>query len=201
MSKNEKKESVEELNTSATHYPARPEEGEISLHTLTMVVRDRAGTLARIVGLFSARNYNIDSLSVSNIDPKNELSTITLTTKGSDKVLDGIQKQLERLVNVYCVTNVSGSKDRVLRELALVKVKAEGEKRMEALFIANSFHANIVDASEDSVIIEMSGAPRKVTTFIDVIRPLGVIEVVRGGPVGMINSTYSPLIEIVGEDE
>ena len=85
--------------------------------------------------------------------------------------------------------------------MALIKVKATGDKRMEALSIANSFRANIVDASKDSVIIEITGAPQKITAFIDVLRPLGVIDVVKSGPAGMINSSFSPLLEIIGEEE
>jgi len=192
--------TTENSTTIASHYPAAEDENpETHGHTLTMVVRDRAGTLAKIVGLFSARSYNIDSISASNIDSDHELSSITITTNGSDKVLNQIQAQLERLVNVYCVSDVSGSKDRVIRELALIKVRATGEKRMEALSIANSFHANIVDASKNSVIIEMAGSPQKLNTFIDVLRPLGVIDVVKSGPAGMINTSHSPLEKIINQ--
>jgi len=191
-----------EEEKAETHYPAYNEDEyeEIHHHTLTMIVRDRAGTLARVVGLFSARSYNIESISASNIDQENELSSITVITCGTEKVVKQIISQLERLVNIYSVTDVSASKDRVLRELALIKLKATGEKRLEALTIANSFHANIVDAAADTVIIEMTGAPRKVDTFIDVLRPLGVIGVVKSGPAGMINEASSPLEKIMNEE-
>ncbi len=185
-----------------THYPVLEEDEKdvVHRHTITMVVRDRAGTVARVVGLFSARNYNIDSISASNIDRENELSSITIITHGTDRVIGQIKNQLEKLVNVFHVTDVTGSKDRVLRELALIKVRATGEKRLEVLTIASSFHANIVEAFEDTVIIEMVGAPQKVNTFIDVLRPLGVIDVVKTGPAGMINTAQSKIEYIIKGD-
>lgn len=184
-----------------THYPAPDEHEQVShRHTLTMIVRDRAGTMARVVGLFSARNYNIDSISASNIDPQRGLSSITIITFGTEKVIRQITKQLERLVNVYCVTNVSGSKDRVLREMALIKVRADGERRLEVLTIANSFEAKIVDAAHNSVIIQITAPPQKVNSFIDLLRPLGIIDIVKSGPAGMINADISPLEMIMSED-
>ena len=112
-----------------------------------------------------------------------------------------IISQLERLVNVFYVTNVTESKDRVLREMALIKMRATGEKRLEALTIANSFHANIVDAAQDAFIIEMMGAPQKVDSFIDLLRPLGVIDVVKSGPAGMVNTSDALLEHISSEDD
>ena len=185
-----------------THYPA-PDLNEDDIphhHTLSLIVRDRVGAMARIVGLFSARNYNIDSINASNIDKERGLSSITIVTYGSNKVIRQIKKQLERLIDVAHVTEVSASKDRVMRELALIKVRATGEKRLEALTIANSFHAQIVDAAQDTVIIQITGAPRKVSAFIDMLRPLGVIDVVKSGAAGMINSAQSPLERIMAEE-
>lgn len=198
---NGKENKIEEDEKSVMHYPAfdESEDDVIHRHTLTMVVRDRAGTMARVVGLFSARSYNIDSISASNIDQEKEISSITVITHGTNKVVEQIKRQLERLVNVFHVTDVSASKDRVLRELALIKVRAVGADRLEVLTIANSFHANIVDAIEDTVIIEMVGAPQTVRTFVDVLRPLGVIDVVKSGPAGMVNSSDSLVEDITSE--
>ncbi len=192
----------EDAAPAATHYPAPETEPEpIHRHILTMIARDREGTLARIMNLFSARNYNIDGLAASNIDAERGLSSITLATRGTDKVIHQICRQLERVVNVYHVNDVTSSKDRVIRELALIKVRAEGEKRLEALSIANSFRANITDASKDTIIIEMVASPEKLSTFIDVLRPLGVIEIVRSGATGMINSSHSALEDIMIEED
>jgi len=192
----------EQTETLDSHYPVLSENEDevVHRHTLTMVVRDRAGTMARVVGLFSARSYNIDSISASNIDQDKELSSITIITHGTNRVVSQIKCQLERLVNVFYVTDVTGSKDRVLRELALIKVRATGEKRLEVLTIANSFHANIVDAVLDTVIIEMTGAPLKVNAFIELLRPLGVIDVVKSGPAGMVNDSQSPIENIMSEE-
>lgn len=190
-------------NAAASHYPAFDESAaeQSHRHTLTMVVRDRAGTMAKVVGLFSARSYNIDSISASNIDHDRELSSITIITNGTDRVVRQIISQLERLVNVFYVTNVTESKDRVLREMALIKMRATGEKRLEALTIANSFHANIVDASKDAFIIEIMGAPQKLNSFIELLRPLGVIDVVKSGPAGMVNTPDSLLEHISSEED
>lgn len=193
---------VEDDDATHTHYPAPEAEDEVvHRHILTMIAKDRAGTLSRIMNLFSARNYNIDGLAASNIDAAREISCITLSTRGTDKVIKQLCKQLERVVNVYHVSNVTGTKDRVIRELALIKVRAEGEKRLEALSIANSFRANIVDASKDTIIIEMVAPPEKLSTFIDVLRPLGVVDIVRSGVTGMINSSFSPLEDIMKEED
>jgi acetolactate synthase-1/3 small subunit len=187
-------------DTASTHYPV-PEGAreDDSFHTLTMIVRDKAGTLARIVNLFSARNYNIHSLSASNVNKEKGLASITILTCGNDKVIDQIIRQLSRLVNVYNVTDVSSSRDRVVREMALVKVKSKGQKRMEALSIANSFHATIIDATSNTIILEIGGAPQKVNAFIEVLYPLGVIDVVKTGLAGMVNSDQSPMEEITNE--
>ena len=194
-------ELVQDTDATATHYPA-PETAEpVHRHILTMIARDREGVLSRIMNLFSARNYNIDGLTASNIDAERGLSSITLATRGTDKVITQIMRQLERVLNVYHVSDVTSSKDRVIRELALIKVRAEGGRRMEALSIAGSFHAEVIDASKDTIMLQMVSAPGQLSAFIDMLRPLGVIEIVRSGPTGMINSAYSPLEDIMREED
>jgi len=200
--KNEDNLNNNEENKDATYYQPSGRVEEESYHTFSMIARDRAGTLARVIGLFSARNYNIDNLSASNIDPVNGFSCITLTTKGSEKVLDQIHKQLENLINVYSVTDVSAFCNGIIRELALIKICAEDEKRAEALSIARSFGAVIVDAFKDTIILEITGNPSKVNSFIDIMRPLGVIEIVKSGAAGIINgyTEYSFTTKAVEEE-
>lgn len=195
-------EQIDEHEPSVMHYPAFDEnEDDVEhRHIITIVARDRVGTMARVVGLFSARSYNIDSIAASNIDKEHELSSIVIITHGTNRVIKQIKNQLERLINVFYVTDVTGSKDRVLRELALIKVRVAGKRRLEVLTIANSFHANVVEAMDDTIIIEMVGAPQKVNTFIDILRPLGVIDVVKSGPAGMINTIDSPVEDIIKGD-
>jgi acetolactate synthase-1/3 small subunit len=155
-------------------------------HVLSLTVSNEAGILARIAGLFTARGYNIDSLTVADITEDHALSRITIVTKGPPPVIDQIIAQLERLVPVHKVTDLTESGAHVERELALVKVAGRGENRGEALRLANLFRAKVVDTTTSSFIFELTGAPDKIDTFIALMRELGLVEVGRTGIVGMM---------------
>jgi acetolactate synthase-1/3 small subunit len=159
---------------------------DIERHALTITVDNEAGILAKIAGLFTARGYNIDSLTVADITEDHALSRITIVTKGPPPVIDQIIAQLERLVPVHKVTDLTESGAHVERELALVKVAGRGENRGEALRLANLFRAKVVDTTTSSFIFELTGAPDKIDTFIALMRELGLVEVGRTGIVGMM---------------
>jgi acetolactate synthase I/III small subunit len=153
----------------------------IQRHTITVLVNNEAGVLARVVGLFSGRGYNIESLTVAEVDPAARTSRITVVTSGTPAVIEQIEAQLERVVPVRKVTNWSNQKGGIEREMALIKVGGAGEKRMEALRIADTFHARAVDTTHASFVFEITGAPDKIDNFIDLMRPLGLIDVSRTG--------------------
>ena len=155
-------------------------------HVLTVTVDNEAGILARIAGMFTARGYNIDSLTVADISEDHAVSRITIVTNGPEPVIDQIRAQLERLEPVHKVTDLTEAGPHVERELALVKVAGAGEKRVEALRIAELFRAKVVDTTTASFVFEITGAPDKIDSFIALMRELGLVEVGRSGIVGMI---------------
>ena len=155
-------------------------------HVLTVTVDNEAGILAKIAGLFTARGYNIDSLTVSDITEDHATSRITIVTHGPPAVIDQIRHQLERLVPVHRVTDLTEGGDHVERELALVKVAGTGEARVEALRLAEVFRAKVVDTTTTSFIFELTGTPEKLDGFISLMRELGLVEVGRTGIVGMV---------------
>ncbi len=158
------------------------EEKEIEeRHTLSVVVDNEPGVLARVIGLFTARGYNIEQLTVSEVHHDRGVSRITIVTKGTPHILEQIRSQLRRLVPVHSVADLTLEGDPIERELALVKVKGEGEKRVEALRLADAFRARVVDAHTGSFVFEITGKTRKVDQFIQLMKPLGLIEVVRTG--------------------
>ena len=161
-------------------------QAEAERHVLTVTVDNEAGILAKIAGLFTARGYNIDSLTVADISENHEVSRITIVTRGSDAVIDQIRAQLERLVPVHKVTDLTESGDHVERELALIKVAGRGDARVEALRIAELFRAKVVDTTTASFVFELTGAPDKIDSFIALMRELGLVEVGRSGIVGMM---------------
>jgi acetolactate synthase I/III small subunit len=150
-------------------------------HTISVLVDNEAGVLARVVGLFSGRGYNIESLTVAEVDPASHTSRITIVTSGTPQVIEQIEAQLGRLVPVRRVTNWTAAKAGIEREMALIKVAGTGEKRVEALRIADSFHARAVDTTHASFVFEITGAPGKIDSFIDLMRPLGLVDVSRTG--------------------
>lgn len=155
-------------------------------HVLTITVDNEAGILAKIAGLFTARGYNIDSLTVADITEDHAVSRITIVTKGPPPVIDQITAQLERLVPVHKVVDLTEAGQHVERELALVKVAGKGENRVEALRLADVFRAKVVDTTTQSFIFELTGDPGKIDTFIALMRELGLVEVGRTGIVGMM---------------
>jgi acetolactate synthase-1/3 small subunit len=155
-------------------------------HVLAVTVDNEPGILAKITGLFTARGYNIDSLTVADITEDHAISRITIVTNGPPEVIDQIHAQLERLVPVHKVTDLSEAGPHVERELALVKVAGTGEKRVEALRLADIFRARPVDTTTESFVFEITGPPDKVDSFIALMRELGLVEVGRTGIVGMM---------------
>lgn len=162
----------------------RQEESE--RHVLSLTVDNEAGILARIAGLFSARGYNIESLTVADISTDHRISRITIVTNGPPRVIDQIIAQLDRLVPVHQVLDLTGIGPFVERELALVKVSGAGESRSEALRLADVFRAKVVDTTIESFIFEITGPTTKIDSFVDLMRQLGLVEVGRTGVVGML---------------
>ena len=153
----------------------------IERHTIAVLVDNEPGILARVVGLFSGRGYNIDSLTVSETESQKHLSRITIVTSGTPAVIEQIENQLRRLVPTHKVTNWSSQKAGIEREMALIKVSGSGDKRVEALRMADAFRARPVDTTHASFVFEITGAPGKIDSFIDLMRPLGLVEVSRTG--------------------
>jgi acetolactate synthase-1/3 small subunit len=154
---------------------------EIQTHTLTILVDNEAGVLARVIGLFSGRGYNIDSLTVAEVDHEGHLSRITIVTTGTPQVIEQIKAQLGRIVPVHEVHDLTVEGPHVERELALLKVGGKGEKRVEALRLADIFRANVVDSTLDNFTFQITGAPEKVDAFAELMHPLGLIEIARTG--------------------
>ena len=155
-------------------------------HVLSLTVSNEAGILARIAGLFTARGYNIDSLTVADITDDHAISRITIVTSGPPKVIDQIIAQLDRLVPVHRVTDLTDEGPFVERELALVKVAGTGEDRIEALRLADVFRAKVVDTTIESFIFELTGTTEKVDNFVALMRQIGLVEVGRTGVVGLM---------------
>lgn len=155
-------------------------------HVLTVTVDNEAGILAKIAGLFTARGYNIDSLTVADIAEDHAISRITIVTNGPPAVIDQIQAQLERLVPVHKVVDLTEAGAHVERELALIKVAGVGDARVEALRTAEIFRAQVVDSTKSSFIFELTGSPDKIDNFIILMRELGLVEVGRTGIVGLM---------------
>lgn len=166
------------MNTS--HYPTLTTQQVIEKRTLCVLVDNEPGVLARISGMFSGRGYNIESLTVSETEHEKHLSRITIVTSGTASVLNQIEAQLDRLVPVHKVVNLT-AKPSIERELALVKVRSKGEHRMEALRLATAFGARPVDATLDSFVFELSGPSEDVERFINLMADIGLVEVSRTG--------------------
>jgi len=172
-------------SSSASHYPAAPVKERSERHALSVLVDNEAGVLARVVGLFSGRGYNIDSLTVSETEHEKHLSRITICTSGTPMVIEQIRHQLERLVQVQRVVDLTDSGPSIERELAMVKVRGKGDHRVEALRLADAFRARVIDATIESFIFEITGATSKIDQFVNLMLPLGLAEVSRTGVVGI----------------
>lgn len=157
----------------------------IQTHTLSVLVDNEPGVLARVIGLFSGRGYNIESLVVAEVDAARRLSRITLVTSGTPMVIEQIKAQLDRLVPVHAVRDLTIEGAHVAREMALIKVVGTGEKRVESLRIADIFRARAVDSTIESFVFEMTGSPEKIDAFVNLMRPLGLVDVSRTGVVAI----------------
>jgi acetolactate synthase-1/3 small subunit len=171
--------------TSTTHYPAAPTAQTTATHTLSIIVDNEPGVLARVIGLFSGRGYNIDSLTVSETEHEKHLSRITIVTRGTPMVIEQIKNQLDRMVPVHRVLDMTVLGPHIERELAMVKVRSKGEHRMEALRLADAFRARVIDATTESFVFEITGASDKIESFVNLMLPIGLVEVARTGVVAI----------------
>ncbi|MCU0906825.1 MAG: acetolactate synthase small subunit [Rhodobacteraceae bacterium] len=158
-----------------------PNSDRVERHTLAVLVDNEPGVLARVIGLFSGRGYNIESLTVAETDHTGHRSRITVVTTGTPAVIEQIKAQLGRLVPVHEVHDLTVEGAAVERELGLFRVAGTGDKRVEALRLADIFRAKVVDTTLDSFVFEITGAPAKIDAFADLMRPLGLVEVARTG--------------------
>ena len=160
-------------------------EETVQRHTLAVMVDNEPGILARIAGLFTARGYNIESLTVSDVTADHAVSRITIVTTASEATMEQILAQLDRLIPVHSVTDLTAIGPHVERELALVKVRGSGDNRIEALRLADVYRARVVDATTTSFVFEVTGGPEKIDTFVALMREVGLIEVARTGIVAI----------------
>ena len=154
-------------------------------HTIAVLVDNEPGVLARVIGLFSGRGYNIDSLTVSETEHQKHLSRITIVTTGTPDVIEQIKHQLDRMVPVHSVVDMTLTGRAIERELAMVKVRGTGEPRVEALRLAEAFRARVIDATTESFVFEITGNSTKIDQFVELMRPLGLVEVSRTGVVAI----------------
>ncbi|WP_430642178.1 acetolactate synthase small subunit [Afipia felis] len=150
-------------------------------HTLSVLVQNEPGVLARVIGLFSGRGYNIESLTVSETEQHKHMSRITIVTTGTPMVIQQIKHQLDRMIPVYRVVDMTLTGRSIERELAMVKVKGTGDARVEALRLADAFRARVIDATTESFVFEITGASDKISQFVSLMAPLGLVEVARTG--------------------
>src|SRR5450631_3369410 len=166
---------------TTSHYPAAPSAQRDVTHTLSVLVDNEPGVLARVIGLFSGRGYNIESLTVSETEHAKHLSLITVVTTGTPMVIEQIKNQLDRLVPVHHVVDMTLSGRSIERELAMVKVKGEGDKRLKAQRLADEYHARVLDDTSDTVVFEITGKTAEIERFVALMLPLGRVEVSRTG--------------------
>jgi len=157
----------------------------IERHTICVLVDNEAGVLARVIGLFSGRGYNIESLTVAEVEKAKHLSRITIVTSGTPMIIEQIKAQLSRLVPVHKVSDLTIEGPHLERELVLVKVNGTGEKRVESLRIADIFRARVVDSTIESFVFEITGSTEKLDAFINLMQPLGLVDISRTGVVAI----------------
>ncbi len=157
----------------------------IETHTLSVLVDNEPGVLARVVGLFSGRGYNIESLTVAEVAHAEHLSRITIVTKGTPEAIEQIGHQLERLVPIHKVTDLTIAGNAIERELAMIKVCGQGDNRVEALRLAEACHAEVIDSTVESFVFELTGSADKIDQFVELMRPIGLVEVSRTGVAAM----------------
>ena len=170
---------------TSTHYPAPKVVEQVEHRTLSILVDNEPGVLARVIGLFSGRGYNIDSLTVSETEHEKHVSRITIATVGTPMVIEQIKNQLERLVPIHRVVDMTVAGPAIQRELAMVKVRGKGDNRVEALRLADAFRARVIDAGTESFVFEITGASDKIESFVALMIPLGLVEVSRTGVVAI----------------
>jgi len=158
--------------TATTHYPASTTAEQVESRTLCVLVDNEPGVLARVIGLFSGRGYNIESLTVSEIEHQKHLSRITIVTRGTPMVIEQIKNQLDRMVPIHRVVDMTIAGPAIERELAMVKVRGKGENRVEALRLADAFRARVIDATVESFVFEITGGSDKIDQFINLMLPL-----------------------------
>ncbi|ETX30713.1 acetolactate synthase small subunit [Roseivivax isoporae] len=174
--------NIKKGSTKHSAYNLRPSFSEtIETHTLAVLVDNEAGVLARVIGLFSGRGYNIESLTVAEVDHAGHKSRITIVTTGTPQVIEQIKAQLGRMIPVHDVHDLTAEGRSVERELALLRVEGTGEKRVEALRLADIFRAQAVDSTLESFVFQITGTPEKVDAFAELMRPLGLVEIARTG--------------------
>lgn len=175
----------------ASIYDLAHEEEAESLATFAILVDNEPGVLHRLVGLFAARGYNIESLTVAETDRRAHTSRVTIVTRGTPHVLAQIEAQLEKMVSVRRVQDVTRDPNGLERELALIKVGGTGAERVEALRVSDIFRAKVVDTTHDSFVFELTGAPSKIDKFIELMRPLGLVELSRTGVLSLTRGVGS----------
>jgi len=161
----------------------------IEKHIIAILVDNEPGVLARVIGLFSGRGYNIETLTVAEVNPAENLSRITIVTSGTPMIIEQIKAQLGRVVSVHKVSDLTEEGPFVERELALIKVTGTGEKRVESLRIADIFRARVVDSTIESFVFEMTGSSEKLNAFINLMQPLGLVDASRTGVVAIARGT------------
>lgn len=166
-------------------YAQNPYTEEDKKHTISVLVDNEPGALARVVGLFTGRGYNIESLTVAETRHRQGLSRITIVTSGTGMIIEQIKAQLNRLVPIHSVSDLTMEGPSVERELAMVKVVATGEKRVESLRIAENFRARAVDSTHESFVFEIVGNSGKLDAFIELMKPLGLVDLCRTGVVAI----------------
>jgi len=174
--------NIQQGSSAHSAYDLRDPYSEvIEMHTLAVIVDNEPGALARVIGLFSGRGYNIESLTVAETDHQGHRSRITIVTTGTPQVIDQIKSQLARIIPVHEVHDLTVEGTSVERELAILKVVGKGDARIEALRLAEIFRANVVDSTLESFVFELTGVPSKIDAFADLMRPLGLSEIARTG--------------------
>ena len=173
---------IKKGSTSHSAYDLRPSYSDtVERHTLAVLVENEPGVLARVIGLFAGRGYNIESLTVAEVDHQGHRSRITIVTTGTPQIIIQIKAQLGRIIDVHKVNDLTVEGPSVERELGLFKVAGKGEHRVEALRLADIFRANVVDSTLESFVFEITGTPEKIDAFADLMRPLGLREIARTG--------------------
>jgi acetolactate synthase-1/3 small subunit len=169
------------MNQPASAYFMEERHDPNETHTLSVLVANEPGVLARVIGLFSGRGYNIESLTVSETESQKHVSRITIVTTGTPMVIQQIKHQLDRMIPVYQVVDMTLSGRSIERELAMVKVRGSGDQRIEAMRLAEVFRARVVDATNESFVFEITGGTSKIDQFVNLMRPIGLVEVSRTG--------------------